>query len=148
MNAGQECDFACAIIIDTRGRFLLQERDDVVGISFPGMIGLFGGDREGDETFLQCVVREVHEEISYFIPPERFERLTNCKNAGKDDATVEVGAARSEYYVVRDVPVEAITVTEGSLFIAEMREIPLLENRLAPPAQEALRRFLDRQSRA
>jgi hypothetical protein len=47
----------CAIIIDAQGRFLLQQRDDVPGILQP--VGLFGGHREGSETYLQCVVREV-----------------------------------------------------------------------------------------
>ena len=54
-------EIACAILIDTRRRFLLQQRDDIVGIVHPGKVGLFGGHREGDETFLKCVVREVHE---------------------------------------------------------------------------------------
>jgi 8-oxo-dGTP pyrophosphatase MutT (NUDIX family) len=34
------------------------------------MIGLFGGHREGNETFLECVVREIYEEISHFLPSE------------------------------------------------------------------------------
>ena len=57
--------------------FLLQQRDNVPGTVHPGKIGLFGGHRECGETYLQCIVREVHEELSYFIPPERFESATN-----------------------------------------------------------------------
>ncbi len=68
-------EFTCAVLIDTLGRFLLQQRDNVPGIVHPGKIGLFGGHRECGETYLQCIVREVHEELSYFIPPERFEYL-------------------------------------------------------------------------
>ncbi|QIG92095.2 NUDIX domain-containing protein [Bradyrhizobium sp. 6(2017)] len=41
----------------------MQRRDDLPYISDPGKISLFGGRREGTETFLECVVREVHEEI-------------------------------------------------------------------------------------
>ena len=52
-------EVAGAILIATSGRLLLQQRDDVAGILYPGMIGLFGGHREGAETFLECVVREV-----------------------------------------------------------------------------------------
>ncbi|WP_156434041.1 NUDIX domain-containing protein [Bradyrhizobium retamae] len=51
-----------AIIFDTFGRYLFQLRDNVVGITSPGKIGLFGGHREGDETFLECIVRELHED--------------------------------------------------------------------------------------
>ncbi len=68
-------EIACAVLIDPHGRFLLQLRDDVPNILYPGKIGLFGGHREGDETFLECVVREVHEETGYLAPPERFEHL-------------------------------------------------------------------------
>jgi 8-oxo-dGTP diphosphatase len=42
------------------GRFL---RDDITGIIHPGKVGLFGGHREGDEAYLECIVREIHEEI-------------------------------------------------------------------------------------
>ena len=64
-----------AILIDSLGRFLFQQRDNIPEILYPGMIGLFGGHREGNETFLECVVREIHEEISYFLPSERFAHL-------------------------------------------------------------------------
>ena len=40
----------CAILIDTQGRFLLQQRDKVAaGTAYPGKVGLFGGPREGNE---------------------------------------------------------------------------------------------------
>ena len=35
----------------------------------------YSAESEGDETFLECVVREVHEETGYLAPPERFEHL-------------------------------------------------------------------------
>ena len=84
MSALRHRDIACAIMIDTNGRFLLQQRDDVAGILHPGKVGLFGGHREADETFLECVVREIHEEISYFVPAERFEYLASLIDGGID----------------------------------------------------------------
>ena len=69
-------EFSIAILIDSRRRFLLQQRDDIHGIVHPGKVGLFGGHREGEETYLQCVVREIHEEIGYFVQPDRFEHFT------------------------------------------------------------------------
>ena len=136
----QHREFASAIIIDTAGRFLLQQRDDVPGILFPGMIGLFGGHREGAETFLQCVVREVHEEISYFVPPERFEHLASYRGA---DAEIEGGTVSGEFYIVRDVPANALTVTKGALVAAERDNLPALMHRLVPSAQAAMRAFLN-----
>jgi 8-oxo-dGTP diphosphatase len=93
-------EIACAIIIDTRGRFLLQQRDDVPGILQPGKVGLFGGHREEDETYLQCVVREIHEEIGYFVSPDRFEHLVSYEGIDMDG---EVGTIRGEFFVARDV---------------------------------------------
>src|SRR5437870_13262281 len=65
-----------AILLSTDGRLLLQLRDDLPHLTDPGKISLFGGRREGDESFLECVVREVHEEIGYYLPPDRFTLIT------------------------------------------------------------------------
>lgn len=139
MTTSQHREAAAALIIDTRGRFLLQQRDNIPGILFPGKIGLFGGHREGNETFLQCAVREVHEEISYFIPAERFEHLASFRGP---DPYIAGGTLWRELYVIRGVPVERLRVTEGTLFIAEMKDVPALTPRLAPSAHDAIRMFL------
>ena len=65
-------EIAAAVVVDSAGKFLLQQRDNIPGILYPGKVGLFGGHREGSETFLECVARELHEELSYFIPQESF----------------------------------------------------------------------------
>ena len=46
-------EIAAAVVFDTSGRLLLQQRDDIPNILYPGKIGLFGGHREGEETFLR-----------------------------------------------------------------------------------------------
>jgi 8-oxo-dGTP pyrophosphatase MutT (NUDIX family) len=135
-------EFTCAVLIDTFGRFLLQQRDDIPGIVYPGKIGLFGGGRECGETYLQCIVREVNEELSYFIPPERFEYLASYEltNIDPDGNTI----IRGECFVARDVPVEKITVTEGTLFIAGLGELSALEDRLTPTGKAGLTAFLEK----
>jgi 8-oxo-dGTP diphosphatase len=139
MSASEHREIACAIIIDTHRRFLLQQRDDVPGILCPGMVGLFGGHREGGETFLQCVVREVHEEIGYFVKPDRFEHLASYSGVDPD---AEGGTLRGEFFVAREVPADALLITEGSLFIAEREDLLGLMRRLAPSAQFAVSSFL------
>jgi 8-oxo-dGTP diphosphatase len=129
-------EIACAIIIDTRGRFLLQQRDDVPGILQPGKVGLFGGHREEDETYLQCVVREIHEEIGYFVSPDRFEHLVSYEGIDMDG---EVGTIRGEFFVARDVPVDALTVTEGSLLIVEPERLAAVDNKFAPSVRLAMK---------
>jgi 8-oxo-dGTP diphosphatase len=134
-------EFACAVLVDTSNRFLLQQRDNIPGIVHPGKIGLFGGHREDGETYLQCIVREVHEEISYFIPPGEFRYL-----AGYDavDAHFErKTSVHGEFFVARDVAVEKIKVTEGTLFIASLDEVAGLGPRLSPSGRAGLQAFLD-----
>jgi 8-oxo-dGTP pyrophosphatase MutT (NUDIX family) len=125
-------------LIDTTGRFLLQQRDDIPGIVFPGMVGLFGGHREGDETFLDCAVRELHEELSYFIPPDRFEHLWSYDGP---DWVNERDTLHGEFFVVRDIPVDKVTVTEGTLLIVEPERLIDLSSRLTPGARDMLARF-------
>lgn len=110
-------EVAGAILVDTRGRFLLQQRDDKPGIVQPGKVGLFGGHREGCETFLECVIREVHEEITHFIPAERFEHLASFEGA---DTEISGGHVRAEFFVAREIPIDATIITEGKLLIVEL----------------------------
>jgi len=141
MNLSTRREIACAILIDGYGNFLLQQRDDIVGILYPGKIGLFGGHREGDETFLQCVVREIHEEISVFVPPERFEYFTTYEGR---DPEVEGGAFRGEFFVAYGVQVQGLMVTEGALLTVNPDQLIAIELQLTPTARFALSAFLNR----
>jgi 8-oxo-dGTP diphosphatase len=143
MSILRQREIACAIIIDTLGRFLLQQRGDIPGIQQPGKVGLFGGHREADETYLQCVVREIHEEISYFISPDRFEHLVSYDGIEVDS---EGGNVRGEIYIARDVPVDALIVTEGSLLIVEPDRLASVEHKFAPSARVAMRALIDKQT--
>jgi 8-oxo-dGTP diphosphatase len=131
-------EIACALIIDDRGRFLLQQRDDIRGILHPGKISLFGGHREGRETFLECVVREIYEELSYFVSPDRFESLISY--AGPDVDATE-GPLRGEFFVARGVPADAVVVTEGSLLIVEPSEVGHIQHKFTPATAFAIRAF-------
>jgi 8-oxo-dGTP pyrophosphatase MutT (NUDIX family) len=121
---------------------LLQQRDDVAGIIHPGKVGLFGGHREGDETYLECVVREIHEELSYFVAPERFEYLASLDGL---DLDVDGGTVRGSFFVARDVPISALVITEGSLLTVTPDEVQTVEPKLTPSARFAIKVFFDRQ---
>ena len=130
-------EFASAVLVSACGRMLLQQRDDAPGILYPGMIGMFGGHREGDETFRECVSREVHEEIGFLLPPDRFEAL--APYAAIDPAGVRV---TGEFFIGRGIPIEGLTITEGALLVVERADLAALMQRLAPPARIAARLFL------
>ena len=138
MSALWHREIACAIMIDTRGRFLLQRRDDIVGILYPGKVGLFGGHREGDETFLDCVVREIHEEISYFVLAEQFEHLASLVDRAVD---AERGSVREEVFIARGISIDELVVTEGSLLVAEPAEIAEIAHILTPSTRFVMEVF-------
>jgi 8-oxo-dGTP diphosphatase len=100
---------------------------------------LFGGHRKHNETFLECVVREVHQEISYLVPPERFEHLTSYTNVDADGGTVS-----GEMLVARDIPHLRLVITEGWLLVVDAGEWQSLKERLAPSTLAAIKAFQKR----
>lgn len=54
-----------AILINSRGQVLLQQRDDNPAIRYPGHWSLFGGTIEEGESAETAVAREVQEEIDF-----------------------------------------------------------------------------------
>jgi 8-oxo-dGTP diphosphatase len=126
---------AAAVVVDTSGDLLLQLRDDRPDIIYPGGIGLFGGHREGDESALDCVVRELAEELTYDIAPEDFLPLAYREG---EDSERKGGTFRGDFFLVRDIPRDKIVVTEGTLFAIAPDELVRIENRLTPTARFAL----------
>lgn len=64
MNRGDRPEVAIAIL-HQNSRFLLQLRDDIPGIFYPGYWALFGGHIESGETADDAMRRELLEEINY-----------------------------------------------------------------------------------
>lgn len=54
-------------IIHQNNRYLLQLRDNIPTIVYPGCWGLFGGHLEAGETPEEALVREIKEEIDYDV---------------------------------------------------------------------------------
>lgn len=133
---GSRREFACALLIDVQDRYLFQERDDIPGIIQPGKVGLFGGQCEGRETFLQCIVREIAEETGLTVPAEKFELITSYEGPDIDGAGGEIAGA---FFVARDIPVDRLVIAEGALLIAVPGDMAELEPRLTPFTRFSLR---------
>lgn len=130
-------EVAAAIVMGTCGRFLFQQRDDIPGLLYAGLLGLFGGHREDGETPMQCVQRELLEETGLDFESERFRLLVDFRAlypAG--------GGVVGTYYILDAVPLDKVVITEGSPFIAERKDLPALLARMTPSACYVTRLFL------
>ncbi|WP_249164628.1 NUDIX domain-containing protein [Bradyrhizobium jicamae] len=140
---------AIAVVVATDGRYLFQRRDDIPGIAYPGKLSLFGGHREADETYLACIARELQEEISYPVAPERFELLTSLDGCGE---VVDGDVVHGNVFLVRGIPADQVVVTEGSLAIVDAGELisslARLESDLTPASWFGLKAFLRRYGEA
>ncbi len=89
-------------ILYQNNQFLMQLRDDIPNIVYPGHWGLFGGHLEAGETPDVAVKRELLEEISY-TPPNLLE--FGCYPDEK--------AIRHVYYAPLTVELNQLVLLEG-----------------------------------
>lgn len=83
-------------------RFLMQLRDNIPGIAYPGCWGLFGGHLEAGETSEVAMQRELLEEIGY-QPPS----LTEF------DCYADERAVRHVYHAPLTVTLTELQLNEG-----------------------------------
>jgi 8-oxo-dGTP diphosphatase len=137
---GQKVEVAIAIL-HQNNQFLLQLRDDIPTILYPGHWCFFGGHLDPGEDADTAVRRELAEEIGYH-PPEidLFQRL-------EDDRVI-----RNFYQAPLAVPLSTLELNEGQdLGLCSIADIQrgfkyasqLQEDRpLGPPHRQALLHFI------
>lgn len=96
-------DLAVAIaILYDRQHYLMQLRDDVPGIAYPGHWGFFGGHLDPGETAEDAIERELWEEIGY--------RATNLHFFG---LYPDPGVVRHVFYGPLRVSMATLDLKEG-----------------------------------
>lgn len=90
---------SAAFLVTQDGRYLMQLRDQVAGIWFPGHWGLFGGAVDDDETPLAAMHRELAEELGL-----TGRAITYFSQVIFDLGDPEAGFRRRYFY---EVPIEA-----------------------------------------
>ena len=90
-------------MLQSDGQWLLQLRDDIATIIYPGHWGLFGGHLDPGETATEAVMRELKEEIDW--TPRTPLELWFSHNNGTRIAHVFRGSL--------EVPLEQLQLLEG-----------------------------------
>ncbi|MGB3614705.1 MAG: NUDIX hydrolase [Elainellaceae cyanobacterium] len=102
-----------AIAILMRGdRFLLQLRDDIPGILYPGHWGFFGGHLDPGETPDVALIRELKEEINY-RPPYTLPFLCQRSDGPFGTPVPNRAAIRHVFVAPLTVSTEELTLAEG-----------------------------------
>lgn len=72
----QPANAAAAVIVTESGRYLLQLRDDLDWIFYPGHWGLFGGAVDPGEDAATAVRRELAEELGLMVDADQLRYFT------------------------------------------------------------------------
>lgn len=101
---------SAALIVTDDGRYLLQHRDALPGIFFPGFWGCFGGAVEADENPLDAIRRELAEELSW-----RPSELSHFATLGLDFSFGGHGMLPRHFFVapVRPDEIDGMRLAEG-----------------------------------
>jgi len=89
-------DAVAAIILLEDGRYLLQLRDEMESIWYPGHWGCFGGGVDPGEGVIDALHRELREELSYEIREAQFFYDFQFDLGG-----LQLGQYYRRYYLVR-----------------------------------------------
>ena len=128
---------AGSILVADSGEILLQRRDDKQTISSPGKISVFGGHCNADETWIDAVRRELHEETGLRLPADRFRKLFSFAHEYGDGAKTS-----GCFYVVDGIDKEALRIQEGTLLEIAVDELPAYMDQMVPTTCFAVSMYL------
>ena len=134
-----ECErsYVGALLVDTNGKLIAQQRDDTPGITNPGMVSLFGGTSHESESPIETLRRELEEEL---------ELEVNSRNLLLQTVKHENGTnVACSIYIVTGVDAEKLKLHEGAGFATGTPE-ELLSRPVTSVTQQAIEAFIDAQS--
>ena len=139
--SGMPYEVALAML-QRNGLWLLQLRDDIDSIIYPGHWGLFGGHLDPGETPVQALMRELQEEISWAPatpPPLWFSDSSNTRVAHVFRGDLEVPLNRLQLLEGQDLKLASIEeLQRGQVWSDHCRET----RPIAPGLQIVIERLL------
>lgn len=101
------------ILISTDNEFILQLRDNKIGIASPGKVANFGGNIEPGEMPIDTIVREIEEELSVKLTKEDFYSLGYIIK--KDELTG--GENRANLFLAKNINKKDLVLNEGQAIV-------------------------------
>jgi 8-oxo-dGTP pyrophosphatase MutT (NUDIX family) len=90
------CDAVAALLVIEDGRYVMQLRDSIPGIFYPGHWGCFGGGVEANEAPMDALKRELREELEL-----EFDSATEFTRFDFDFSMLGQRKVYRTYYEVR-----------------------------------------------
>jgi 8-oxo-dGTP pyrophosphatase MutT (NUDIX family) len=100
--------YSGVLIKTTDNKLLLQQRDHTFGIVNPGKLAIFGGSVEEDESFEDCAVREIQEEVGLTVKKNQLKIVGIYY-----DQIPNIGEVESYIFLAEDVDKTKLVLTEG-----------------------------------
>ncbi len=122
---------AAAMIQPARGQYLMQLRDPLENIFFPGHWGMFGGAVDAGESAFETLRRELNEELELQISEDEVEFFTRLD---LDFSFAGHGKVWRDFYSVsiEEQQVSELRLHEGAALAVFSAEEILLDPRVTP----------------
>ena len=134
-----ECErsYVGALLVDTNGKLIAQQRDDKPGITNPGMVSLFGGTSHEGEPPTETLRRELQEELELEVKSNNLLLQTvKCENGTNVACSI---------YIITGVDAEKLKLHEGAGFATGTPE-ELLSRPVTGVTKQAIEAFINAQS--
>ena len=130
-----ECErsYVGALLVDTNGKLIAQQRDDKSGITNPGMVSLFGGTSHEGESPIETLRRELQEELELEVSSNNL-LLQTVKHENGTNVACSI-------YIVTGVDAEKLELHEGAGFAMGTPE-ELLSRPVTAVTQQAIEAFM------
>ena len=134
-----ECErsYVGALLVDTNGKLIVQQRDDKPGITNPGMVSLFGGTSHEGESPIETLRRELQEELELEVNSNNL-LLQTVKHENGTNVAFSI-------YIVTGVDAEKLKLHEGAGFATGTPE-ELLSRPVTGVTQQAIEAFVEAQN--
>ncbi len=134
-----ECErsYVGALLVDTNGKLIAQQRDDKPGITNPGMVSLFGGTSHEGESPIETLRRELQEELELEVNSNNL-LLQTVKHENGTNVACSI-------YIITGVDAEKLKLHEGAGFAVGTPE-DLLTHPVTGVTQQAIEAFINAQS--